>query len=327
MNLTKITDTEILQRLERLTRSERKLTHLILWHILEVDERKLYMKLNYDSLYKYLTQHLGYSESAAYDRLQAARVLKQVPEVSLKIENGSLKLTQLVKVEQSLKQEKRLGHVVDPKTTAELIHKLENKNTYDTEKIIACELNQAPRAHQKIRPQQDNSVRLEVTLSAEQHALLKHAQSLMSHVVVDNNLAEVISYLAQTFIQKKERNPQSLPKDKGGARKENSVKLDSTKTPTQSFRAIPKPQRKTIAASVRRLVFAKAQNTCEHVNPLTKQKCGSKYQLQIDHIRPLAKGGSDAPENLRVLCGVHNRHEALRWGLFYHARIGRQIVS
>lgn len=307
--LTKISDQELLSRLERLTKSERKITHLILWHLLEVDERRLYLKLNYESLYKYLTQHLGYSESSAYDRIQAMRVLKKVPSIAGKIEEGSLNLTQLVKVEQSLKQEKRLGHDVPQAQVMELIEKVENKNTFETEKIIACEFNQAPATHQKIKPQSDDSVRLEVTLTTEQYELLKKAQSLMSHVVTDNNLADVIAYLAKNFIQKKEG-------------------LKAKETPTQSFRVMPeatgrktrdhtqtKLRRKDIAASIRRHVFAKAGNCCEYTHPHTGKQCGSTYQLQIDHIKPLAKGGGDDIANLRLLCGVHNRHEALRWGL------------
>jgi HNH endonuclease len=305
LNLSKIPDQELLSRLERLTKTERKITHLILWHILEVDTRKLYLKLNYDSLYKYLTQHLDYSESGAYDRMQAARLLKQIPEIATKIEDGSLNLTQLVKVEQSLKQEKKLGHDISKLQIKELIEKVENKNTFETEKIIACELNQTPKAYQKVKPQADESVRLEVTLTQEQYEHLKKAQSLMSHIVTDNNLADGITYLAQSFIQKKEGKAKTSQEILAQPQKEIS--------PTQSFRAVPK--RKHIAASVRRQIFAKADHCCEHMNPKTHKRCNSKHQLQIDHIKPLAKGGTDSIANLRLLCGVHNRLEALKWGL------------
>ncbi|RYZ75432.1 MAG: HNH endonuclease [Proteobacteria bacterium] len=30
--------------------------------------------------------------------------------------------------------------------------------------------------------------------------------------------------------------------------------------------------------------------------------------MQIDHVIGLARGGSHAPENLRVLCAKHNRY-------------------
>lgn len=73
MNLSKTSDTEILSGLEKLTKSERKITHLILWHILEVETRKLFLQAGYDSIYKYLTAHLGYSESAASVKLPTLR--------------------------------------------------------------------------------------------------------------------------------------------------------------------------------------------------------------------------------------------------------------
>jgi 5-methylcytosine-specific restriction endonuclease McrA len=30
-------------------------------------------------------------------------------------------------------------------------------------------------------------------------------------------------------------------------------------------------------------------------------------KLEIDHVIPYAKGGSNSPENLRLLCPAHNR--------------------
>ncbi len=333
MNLKNATDAEILNGLEKLTKSERKITHLILWHILEVEGRKLFLQAGYDSVYKYLTRHLGYSEGAAYDRMQAARLLRQVPTVATKIESGTINLTQMVKVQQSLHHEKKVGNTVTKEEARELIEKVESKTTFETEKILACELNQALKTYQKIKPQQDDSVRLELTLTARQYEDLKKAQSLLSHIITDNNLAEAIAYLAQNFIQKKEGRPKmadgkaSSPAttSKNNSQKGQKPESPTTSCSTQSFGAMPKAtqpsygisnsKRRYIAASVRRTVFAKAQHCCEHIHPQTQKRCGSKYQLQVDHIKPLAKGGSDDIANLRILCGVHNREEALRWGL------------
>ncbi|MGZ3698894.1 MAG: HNH endonuclease [Bdellovibrionota bacterium] len=41
------------------------------------------------------------------------------------------------------------------------------------------------------------------------------------------------------------------------------------------------------------------------------RRCESRYALEIDHILPVAHGGSHAPENLRVLCRAHNLQQAV----------------
>jgi 5-methylcytosine-specific restriction endonuclease McrA len=39
-------------------------------------------------------------------------------------------------------------------------------------------------------------------------------------------------------------------------------------------------------------------------------ECNSTHNLQIDHIKPFALGGTHEPENLRVLYAAHNRYVA-----------------
>jgi len=48
--------------------------------------------------------------------------------------------------------------------------------------------------------------------------------------------------------------------------------------------------------------------SCRWVGP-SGHVCGSTYQLQIDHIKGLWDGGTDAIENLELKCGVHNRRK------------------
>ncbi len=55
---------------------------------------------------------------------------------------------------------------------------------------------------------------------------------------------------------------------------------------------------------------AQSEKSCTYKDPQTGRICGSTYQLEIDHIKPRALGGTDAKENLRVLCRQHNQFMA-----------------
>ncbi len=64
-----------------------------------------------------------------------------------------------------------------------------------------------------------------------------------------------------------------------------------------------------IPKSVRDEVYARDRGRCTFLAPGGK-RCGSKWDLQIDHIVPFARGGDNSPSNLRLLCAKHNRLEA-----------------
>jgi len=92
MNLKHLTDSTLLADTKILVRQEQALLSKILWHLKEVDERRLYSELKYSSLFDYCTKELGYSESSAQRRIVAARALGQFPEIAPKIEAGELTL-------------------------------------------------------------------------------------------------------------------------------------------------------------------------------------------------------------------------------------------
>jgi hypothetical protein len=62
------------------------------------------------------------------------------------------------------------------------------------------------------------------------------------------------------------------------------------------------PKRRMIPDDVKHLVWTRDGGRCRY--------CASDVELQFDHIIPVAMGGSDAPENLQVLCGPCNRRKS-----------------
>ncbi|QLY24337.1 HNH endonuclease [Bdellovibrio sp. KM01] len=345
MDLTLLPSTELLNRVEKLARTERKITHLILWHIVEIESRRLFLDLGYTSLFKYMTAHLHYSEDAAYRRIQAARLLKKVPQVDKAIESGSLNLTQLQNVQKCLNVEFESGRKISAQQTANLLEQIQNKSSVETQKILAVEFDQPIQIHESLKAQRDDSTRMQIIMTEDQMKDLQHAKDLLSHVLPNPSWADLISYLAKAEIKKR------LGKDKAEFLNSSEKNQDEKAVPV-SEKVVPvrnekvslnngkclneigkfadnemvgadrgtenrMSQRKYLNVTSRRVLLVKANHCCEFVHK-NGERCQSRYQLQVDHKVPLALGGSNDMENFRVLCRTHNLSEARRMGISSH---------
>jgi len=65
------------------------------------------------------------------------------------------------------------------------------------------------------------------------------------------------------------------------------------------------PQRNT-ERGTRQAVLARDGCRCTFTNE-HGVRCTTTLALQVDHIQPLSRGGSNEPENLRSLCVRHHR--------------------
>jgi hypothetical protein len=109
--LATVPSSELTSRLYELRGAERRLLVEFLVYLGEVDRRRLYAELGFSSLFVFLSQHLGYSSSAAYRRSTAARLVARFPVVAEYLADGRLCLTTLVELRDVL-DEPRLDEVL-----------------------------------------------------------------------------------------------------------------------------------------------------------------------------------------------------------------------
>src|SRR3954468_19107006 len=105
INLKELSDQQLLNKTKGLAQEERKLTTEILWHLKEVEARLLHLKMGCHSLFDYCVRELMYSEGAATRRIQAMKLLKEVPETAQAIEEGKLNLSNVSAVQSFLNRE------------------------------------------------------------------------------------------------------------------------------------------------------------------------------------------------------------------------------
>jgi RNase P subunit RPR2 len=140
MNLKHLTDKALLADILSLVRQEQMLLSKILWHLKEVDTRRLYSELKYSSLFDYCVKELGYSESSAQRRIVAARALSVYPEIAKKIETGALTLATVGLVVSEFKA---------PSEAREMLIKVEGLSRAEAIELID-EIKERPKTYQVI---------------------------------------------------------------------------------------------------------------------------------------------------------------------------------
>ena len=90
---SKLTDRELLRRVDELARQERDATVDLIAHLAELDKRSLYRGLGYGSLFSYCTQALWLSEHAALNRIEAARASRTFPVLLDCLADGAVNLS------------------------------------------------------------------------------------------------------------------------------------------------------------------------------------------------------------------------------------------
>lgn len=289
MNLRSISDQTLIHATEKLVSEEREVLTKVLRHLCEIERRRLFSALGYKSLFDFAIHKLRYSNAQAYRRIIAMRMVKEVPLIEEKINDGELTLSHLGLAHAHFQNEKKLNQQeLKFSEKMEVIRKISSKTSREAEKIIFS-LSSSP---QQLRPDsfhQLDEKHIEIKFSATNSLQTKIEQlkGLLAHKFPNIRMNELFEKLCDLGLQ--EWNP--------------AKNISHRDTPGKAFKKMPQKTRSKAYKKTYSEIFEKADHKCEN--------CKSEYALEIDHIQPKALGGTNDEGNLRLLCRNCNQRAAI----------------
>ncbi|MFS4460405.1 HNH endonuclease [Bdellovibrio sp. HCB2-146] len=344
LNVKRISDELLVTQVKYLVQKERETTVVILRHLREMDVRKLYINYDCSSMYKYCIKHLKYTESQTQRRLSAARLLTELPELEQRVQDGDLSLTNLSNIQSFVRAESAANCPLDKTAKLELVASLENKSTRQVQKELIGKSHQPLLLAEKFKVtgqelslitsrgregEQIQYQSFEALLGPEQLELLQEFKNFYAHELGDMSNYAVLKFLLERAVAHKKKKLGLLSKEKSVISTiDHAVKPDNASLPLsrkvksdevkesgrkeKGDRTEIKPIRTAVSVQVRRKLWARAEGCCEHIDLSSKQRCSSKFALEEDHIHPVALGGKNNLENLRLLCRAHNSRRAIK---------------
>jgi hypothetical protein len=302
-NLKDLSSQELLTKTKDLVAREREVTTQVLWHLREIESRRLFAMLGFSSLFDYAVKELGYSEGSAMRRINAMRFLKEIPQAEKALQEGKLTLSHLSSVQTFLQHEKRHeGKSYSDEQKLELVKGLEGTSQRETERIlVALSPESVPSRQDRVRPLTETHAEFKAVISAELLQKLERVKELAAHRLKSGSWAEVLELMADQTIEVLD--PARAKVRRAAPPAPESADMVAKAEPSRS-RYIPKALKKSI--------FDRAGGQCEFKDPQSGRRCSCKTFLQVDHIKPLALGGITSDDNLRILCQAHNQWEAMQ---------------
>ncbi|MBK7581209.1 MAG: HNH endonuclease [Myxococcales bacterium] len=310
--LSSVSDIELRERLSAAVSSERAASTDVVFHLAELDRRKLYLEDACSSLFAYCVERLGYSEDGANKRVRVARLAQRFPQILDELASGEVHLTGLFllsrhltedNVEQLLaeargKSKRRLEELIarwspqpDVPTTLTTMAPEPAQTELST---VSGAGNSAPpprpsMPRARLEPLSPESVRLELTARTAFRDKLEQARNLLSHEIPSGDLATLLELGLDLLIA-------AAIQRRSGAGKPRK-------------RRETKPGSRHVPVDVQRAVRERDADQCTF-RDAEGRRCSETRFLTIEHIVPFAKGGPTTMDNCCLLCSAHNSYRA-----------------
>jgi len=341
-----LSDHDLLARLCALAGRERETLAELLAHLAALDDRPdLYAAEGYGSLYTYCTQALRFSEDAACNRIEAARVCRRFPVILDLLASGEMSLASVRLLRRHLTPEnhqavlaKASGRTREqievlvaelapqpdapslvrrlPTATApasQLAMSMPPETTSSTQTSAAPAT--APRhvvqptaPRPVIQPTAPERYRVQFTISEATREKLRRVQALLRREIPDGDPGAIFDRavtLLLAQVEKKKFGATAKPRSRPPTRPGTD---SSSGTDSWGIRT-PPPLSRYISPAVRDVVWARDGGQCAFV-AANGRRCTERTFLEFHHCDPWARRGPATVENIALRCRRHNQYEA-----------------
>jgi hypothetical protein len=318
------TDAQILSEFEVWVGKEREAITHELYYLREIEERKLYL-LEASSLKDFCMKVHGYSRHEAQARIDVMRLMKVVPEIDADLDDGRLSLTVAAQAMSAFRIEDARRERAGEALLTEEEHKtvladLIGSSTREADRKLATHFpNQAK--PEQTKPVSEAVTRIEFNVNAELLKKLERLQTYYFHQT-GGSWEKLFEILANHEIEKLD-----APVRRSPGSKVQSPKVGRAPAAKQD-RPPDAKQRRTryVPKQIHQDVWSNWERGCDHVLQ-NGERCGSRRSLETDHIIEFAEGGTNDRENLRLVCGAHNRYRSDRFEKMRRGFMGQVEVT
>jgi len=283
MNIKSLTDEELWNVSIKETEVERNSTLRVIAFVEEINFRRLHLKRGYSSLHQYLVKVLKYSDGCASRRINAMRLVQELPETRKSIENGSLNLTTASQIQLVIEKKKSKNEPLAKNEKIDLFLKLEGKSSREVERTIAEICPEVIKRTESQRYVGNNKVQKTLIISEELHEKIEKLKSLKGHEKKD--FIVILEELVDHELKRID------PMTRINSRKQAAPAQELSKNHSRYVSARDKSE-----------VWKTHEGRCAFKDLLTGKRCEATRYLEIDHIVPFALGGLTTKDNLRLLC-------------------------
>jgi hypothetical protein len=312
--LSLLSNAELLERMPKLVFAERARCADIIEHLIEIDQRRLYLGQACRSLSCYCIERLGYSEDEAAKRVTATRLCTRFPGLLAELGAGALHLTGICV----------LARYLTPENYDALAGQARGKTRREIEELIAASFprpdvpdRMAPMTEQtttlalvspvgeirpgtdpasepseppsRVRPLSESRWSVQFTAGAELREKIERARELLSHAIPSGDLAALFERGLDALIAQETKRRLGA----GKPRRRRPLSPGSRHVPVE----------------VARQVWERDGRQCTFVDE-QGHRCSARRFLTIEHREPFALGGPTTVENTCLLCSAHNQAAA-----------------